>query len=205
MIDTHKYISQKYTFDGDKYPIRLGINRKELANLFKELGFKTGAEIGVDKGYFSLDMCMANPGVKLYCIDPWKVYSAYPDMKEQHYLDVNYKITTRRLAPYNCQIIKRSSMGVVKDFEDNSLDFVYIDGNHEHDYVLEDIREWSRKVRTGGIVSGHDYNWKSHGKRRADVSNAVDGYCKDNGIKNLFLANGNGGSSWFYIKEDNEY
>ena len=38
----------------------------DQVNLFAELGFKVGAEIGVDRGYFSADMCQANPGVKLY-------------------------------------------------------------------------------------------------------------------------------------------
>jgi predicted O-methyltransferase YrrM len=48
-------------------------------------------------------------------------------------------------------------MEAVKDFKDESLDFVFIDGNHQYSYVLEDITEWSKKVRSGGIVSGHDY------------------------------------------------
>jgi len=48
-------------------------------------------------------------------------------------------------------------MEAVKVFENNSLDFVYIDGNHEFRYFAEDIYEWPKKVRKGGIISGHDY------------------------------------------------
>ncbi len=48
-------------------------------------------------------------------------------------------------------------MEAVEDFADGSLDFVYIDGNHQFKYVADDICEWSRKVRRGGVISGHDY------------------------------------------------
>ena len=45
----------------------------------------------------------------------------------------------------------------VKDIEDSSLDFVHIDGDHSYDFVMQDIILWGRKVRIGGIISGHDY------------------------------------------------
>lgn len=50
-------------------------------------------------------------------------------------------------------------MEAVKDFDDESVDFVYIDGNHEFKYVAEDICEWSKKVKKGGVISGHDYTY----------------------------------------------
>jgi predicted O-methyltransferase YrrM len=43
------------------------------------------------------------------------------------------------------------------DFLDNSLDFVYIDAGHRFDDVVQDIIKWTKKVRKGGIISGHDY------------------------------------------------
>ncbi len=48
-------------------------------------------------------------------------------------------------------------MEAAEDFEDNSIDFVYIDANHGFKYVAEDLWEWSKKVRSGGVISGHDY------------------------------------------------
>ena len=37
------------------------------------------------------------------------------------------------------------------------LDFVFIDANHRFVDVAQDLTYWSRKVRKGGIVAGHDY------------------------------------------------
>jgi hypothetical protein len=45
-----------------------------------------------------------------------------------------------------------------EDFEDEKLAWVFIDGCHEQEQVYTDIIAWSRKVETGGIISGHDYD-----------------------------------------------
>ena len=56
------------------YIMREVKNRIELARYFVELGFKVGAEIGVEKGYYSDLLCSTILGLKLYCIDSWKTY-----------------------------------------------------------------------------------------------------------------------------------
>ena len=43
------------------------------------------------------------------------------------------------------------------DFEDNSIDAIYIDGNHSYEAVIEDIKNWSPKVKQGGLIIGDDY------------------------------------------------
>jgi hypothetical protein len=78
--------------------------------------------------------------------------------------------------------MREMSMDAVKKIKDGSLDFVYIDANHGFDYVMEDLIEWSKKVRVGGIVSGDDY----YDFRKAGVIEAVDAYTKAHGIKVTF-------------------
>jgi hypothetical protein len=130
--------------------------RCDLPQFFVEMGFKVGAEIGVERGYFSEELCQA--GLQVYSIDPW---IHCPNWRYQHGQAKMDKIKAdawQRLGKYqNCTIVHKTSMEALADFADNSLDFVYIDGNHEFRYVAEDIYEWTKKVRKGGIVSGHDY------------------------------------------------
>ena len=180
--------------------ITLDKTRDDLALLFKEMGFHRGAEIGTDRGLYAETICKANPDLLLYCIDPWKIYPDNTDYLDQKVLNINYKNTIKRLAPYKAEIIKASSMGVVNNFSDGILDFVYIDANHNFKYALEDINKWSKKVRAGGIVSGHDYIWNAHGKRRYDVKEALEIHSQIYEIKELFLLTKNGGSSWYYVK-----
>lgn len=57
----------------------------------------------------------------------------------------------------NVILVRKLSIEAAKDFEDGSLDWVYIDASHLYDEIKVDIEVWYPKVRSGGIVSGHDY------------------------------------------------
>lgn len=156
-------------------------NREELAKYFGSLGFRVGAEIGVFDGHYSEVLCKNIPNLKFYAIDPWQVYNGYRDHKIHKNMEKAYNLAQERLSKFNCKMIREFSMEAVKDFKDNSLDFVYIDGNHEFKYVWEDIVEWTKKVRVGGIVAGHDYYHARSGN--TGVIDAADKYTKDNGYK----------------------
>lgn len=159
MIDTNEYILNKWNIPGDaKSPVEIPeISRVDLAKLFSELGFTKGAEVGVLFGRYSKILCETIPNLKLSSIDPWLAYGEYNDPKTQEEFDDLYHQTVKSLEGLNCNVIRAKSMDAVKVFDDNSLDFVYIDGNHEFTSEANDIHEWSKKVRPGGIISGHDY------------------------------------------------
>lgn len=170
-------------------PIEISqINRTTTAQLLGKLGFTIGAEVGVAQGHHAKVLCDNIPGLKLFAIDIWQTYSGYKEYTDR--IDKYYQEARQRLAPYNCTMIKKFSMDAVQDFEDNSLDFVYIDGAHDFKNVADDICEWTKKVRVGGIVFGHDYK-RSSGKYIVDVKDVVPSYCYAKGIR-----------PWFVLKND---
>jgi len=148
--------------------------------LFKDM--TVGAEIGVEQGTFSEIICKANPGIRLYCIDAWKTYKGYRDHTRQEKLDRYFEEATKRLESYNTVIIRNWSMEAVEEFEDECLDFVYIDANHDFKHVAEDIAEWSKKVKKGGIVAGHDYV-RNRSSIECQVKDVVDAWGHAYGIK----------------------
>lgn len=154
-------------------------NRLEIAQHFNSLGFRVGAEVGVFAGYYSEVLCQNIPGLKLYCVDAWEVYKGYRDHKFESSMRNAEAKARERLEPFNVKIIKKFSMDAVRDFEDESLDFVYIDGNHEYKFVKEDIEEWTKKVRKGGIVAGDDYYMTRAGNM--GVIQAVHEYVETHG------------------------
>lgn len=164
-------------------------NRKDLAKLFTGVG----AEIGVERAVFSKRI--AQTATKLFCIDPWLVYKGYREHVTQENLDTFFKEAQDRMKPYNCQFIRKSSMDAVKDFTDESLDFVYIDANHQYDNVRDDIREWSKKVKKGGIVAGHDYLERKEGDTFFGVVKALSELDVE-----LTIWRGDKSPSWSYIK-----
>lgn len=168
------------------YPTKIG--RNALPELFVRMGFKVGAEIGVYKGAFTEKFCQA--GLKMYAIDPWVAYEgAGRTQHRQERQDFLYGHTQRTLAPYDCTIIRATSMEALKHFEDGSLDFIYIDGDHSFRYIAEDIVEWSKKVKSGGVISGHDYFYfgPSSTNLVCQVGPVVDAYVKVMEINELVI------------------
>ena len=156
MVDTLAFILAKH--DGDRTHHRLELpdyGRYDLASWFGQLGFKVGAEVGVQKGKFARVICMKNPGVKLYAIDPWRPYADIPCDQEE--MDAFETQTRERLEPYKTVIMKMTSLEAADMIEDGSLDFVYLDGQHDFINVTQDLHAWSPKVRSGGIIAGHDF------------------------------------------------
>lgn len=189
--------------------------RKDLAVLFNELGFTIGAEVGVERGIYSKVIASRNPQLKLFSIDAWAAYQGYRDHVSQEKLDEIMADAKQRLAPYNVEMIKGYSMDVVKQFEDESLDFVYIDANHEFQQTVNDIAEWQKKVKVGGIVAGHDYIKRTAPGYLMHVPMAIHGYCESYEIKPLFVLGRKHAQdnldpkkgelrestrSWFYVK-----
>jgi len=197
-MKTLEYIKNKYEVDIDQPRVRIDIDRfRGFTALLRGLGFRTGAEIGVLDGKYSKWLCYKVKLHKLFLVDPYYAYDAYSENRTKKDLNNFEKDAKKRLLnDKNCNVefIKKFSMEAVKDIEDESLDFVFIDANHDYEWVKEDIYEWSKKVKKGGIVSGHDYS-RYHFK---GVVRAVDEYIEKNNISPLFLI---GHKVWFYVKE----
>jgi len=161
-------------------------SRATFPRFLVDRGAKVGAEIGVYKAEFTEMLCKA--GLFVYAVDPW---SAYMEEKRQERQNFLYEHAQRVLTPYeNKKIIRKFSMEAVEEFEDESLDFVYIDGNHTFRYVAEDVTEWSKKVKKGGVVSGHDYTSVSRKVRMGCIRHVravVDAYVKAMDIKNFCI------------------
>lgn len=179
-MHTLNYILEKFHLDIEhrKSPIEIpNFGRDNLAELFNELGFRIGVELGVEQGLYSEVLCKANPNMQLYSVDAWASYQGYRDHKSQEKLDGFYEDAKDRLAPYsNCHIMRRFSAEAVSYFENKSLDFVYIDANHEFYWFLQDLRDWLPKVRKGGIICGHDYIESTRNDSRNHVIPALHGF-----------------------------
>lgn len=153
--------------------------RGNLTHMFAAMGLNIGAEIGTRYGAYAVELCKANPNLHLYCVDPW---IAYHNISQQRQ-NIIHKSALENLADYNVTIIRKQSMEALADFGNETLDFVFIDGNHMFDYACADIIFWSWKVRKGGIVAVHDY-MAGHG---AGVMKAVDAYTHCHNIRPWFV------------------
>jgi hypothetical protein len=172
-----------------------GKKRRHLAIDFCNLGFTKGVEIGTCHGTFAAVLCENNPNLMLKTIDPY--IAVYQDRRTQRIGNEKqeglYKQAKKRLKHYNCEIVRKHSLEAVIDYPYESIDFVYIDGSHEFDYVMCDIIEWGKRIKKGGIVSGHDYVKRS----KVRVIRAVDNYAEVHGVKEVYITDETSPTWWF--------
>ena len=200
-----KYVLDKYGINNKGRNDLVCSRTWTLPKTFKRLGYKVGAEVGVERGVYSKILCMFNPKAKIYGIDPWERYEGYRDHVSQRHLDEFYESTKKRMKDYNYEIIRDKSLNAVKRFKDGELDFVYIDAMHDYQSAKEDIEAWHKKVRKGGIVSGHDYMNGMHTGAEGDtveygVKQAVNEWVEKMGIEYFFVLKKDKSPSWFYVK-----
>jgi len=200
-METLEFILDRFKLkSGMRPPIFLSISRENgYPELLRDLDFKVGAEIGVERGYYSETLCKHIPGLKLYSVDPWKAYRGYRIHVSQSKIDGFYDEAKTRLAPYNATLVREFSVDAAKQFEDGSLDFVYIDGNHDFVNIAMDLHAWTPKVRAGGIISGHDYIRKRGGKYTCHVKDVIQAWAYSHAINPWFVVQHDKSPSWFWI------
>ena len=143
-----------------------------------------GAEVGVHLGDFSKSLLHWSRPRKLFLIDPWR-FEAGDDYKNSWYggpghtaqeLEDRYQSVHKRFSRYvnsgRVIILRQTSEAGLGTLEDASLDYVYIDGNHNYEFVKRDLELSLQKVRSGGYITGDDYRpdgwWKGGVKKAVD-------------------------------------
>ena len=126
----------------------------------------TFVEVGSWKGqsaaYMAEKIIEQDKNIKLYCVDTFegsvdeKGHQNDEDVKAKRLLDVFHSNMSPFVGHY--EAVQTTSVEAAKQFEDESLDFVFIDALHTYEAVCDDIDAWLPKVKKGGYIGGHDYN-----------------------------------------------
>lgn len=117
------------------------------------------AEVGVFKGcsalYLAERLQQLGKNVTFYLVDHFEGSEGITDTPEQIWEDF-----TRNIEPMKdaFKVMRMDSVTTAALFPDGSLDFVFIDAEHDYDSVKADIEAWLPKVRKGGFLAGHDYH-----------------------------------------------
>lgn len=150
----------------------------------------TCAEIGVFEGAFSKQIIDTIQPKTLYMIDLFTgiTCSGNEDGNDVVIRDMDgvYEalLVYAKTKP-EAVLIKDQSSDALKTFADDSLDMVYIDGDHSYDGVKRDLSSSYPKVRPGGWIMGHDYEMnmlKARTRYEFGVKRAVDEFCTEHGL-----------------------
>lgn len=139
-----------------------------------------GAEIGVWKGDFSAQILEIAEPRTLHLIDPW-IANDTPDHQKAWYsaasgtdMDAVYQSVQDRFDVQQKTgkvVLHRAlSTDAMASLDDESLDFVYVDGDHAYAAVRQDLFLAVRKIKRGGLICVDDHRldkWWGDGVVRA--------------------------------------
>lgn len=138
------------------------LNSQGLLDLAKEFPENTIiAEIGSYAGE-SIELFFKSGRVKqVFAIDPWKGnynYATSPQVSDFVLVENAFDERIKNKNVIKLKMAMKEAFDLLPE-----LDVVYIDGNHAYNCVLEDIRLSLQKIKNGGIICGHDYNYQNPG------------------------------------------
>ena len=142
-----------------------------------------GVEIGVAGGEHALSLFETLEIKKLYLVDPYDLYDEYEEGRSHYGIDQLSLSQTEIICRNNLKKfenrlvwIKKLSSEAVSDISEK-VDFVYIDGNHQEEFVVKDIENYIRLLNNSGVIGGHDY-YNGFQREHDGVVRAVTNFMK---------------------------
>lgn len=133
---------------------------------------EVGCFLGRSTAYLGSRIALAGKKITVYGVDPWLGWSG--NCPTSTFADFLGNMVQAGLIDIIVPL-RMMSAQAGRLFDDQSVDFCFIDGDHTYEAVSEDVRTWFPKIRNGGIIGGHDYVNPLH----PGVKQAVDEFFKD--------------------------
>ena len=117
----------------------------------------TMIEIGSYMGESTMMFASTGLFSTIYSIDPLDGYEEFNEMHDYSWEFIRGEFTKN--TKYFDSIVYLQDFGykVVDKFENDSIDFIYIDGSHSEENVRRDLELYLPKLKKNGIIAGHDY------------------------------------------------
>lgn len=139
------------------YSIGLEAHYKPFAQLVADRGYKNIVEVGTAYAGNAYHLLSSVKVDSLICIDPYIFYPAMPGFTCQKEYDTLHQFASNRLAPWpQAEIWKMTSREAADKL--TPVDLVFLDGSHDYADVAWECEHYSKIIRPGGVLSGHDYN-----------------------------------------------
>jgi hypothetical protein len=126
---------------------------------------EVGAWLGRSTAFMAVEIANARKRIEFHVVDTWRGSPNEPEhqavvQRTGGSVFASFWDNMRRggVQEY-VKVMCSDSVTAASQFETESLDFVFIDAEHGFESVRRDIAAWLPRVRTGGIIAGHDIGW----------------------------------------------
>jgi len=193
------HLEKGYFIGADPYITSPGIVCREQFGHLLNLRSLTrlAVEIGTHQAEFAETFLKTWKGRRLICVDPWQQNMPdYNDPVATSEREEDYQAARKRLEQFGkrARMWRTTSCDAARLIPNDTLDFVYIDGNHKAKYVRQDIALWFPRLRSTGILAGHDLN----GDWAPQVEPVVREFAETSKLPVYFVLGP--AASWYVIK-----
>lgn len=98
--------------------------------------------------------------VTLHAVDSFVAWPGMPQGEDLRRLFDENTAPIRDALDGRLRVWPMASLDAAKQFPDESLDVVFVDGDHEYAAVKADILAWWPKLKPGGFMGGDDFQMK---------------------------------------------
>jgi hypothetical protein len=139
-----------FNFEG---PYRDAVREAKDGSVFVELGCWKGRS----SCFLAVEVVNSQKDIKLNFVDHWKG-SDEKEHKSDPEKETIFSIFTKNLskACVAHSIFRTDTVSASDLFDDNSVDFIWVDAGHEYEDVKADIEAWWPKLRQNGVMGGDD-------------------------------------------------
>lgn len=136
------YIDRGGGFDYDLFYSEM-VDKFDNAKFIEIGSFKGGSTV-----FMASKIKEKNKNIKFYSVDFFQPYIMKGQPNQGSYSE--YIVNISPVKEFIITIVGESSE-VSKQFEKETFDFIFIDGNHDYDWVVKDISAWFPKIKTLGV------------------------------------------------------
>ena len=142
---------------------------------------EVGSWAGRSACMMAVNIINSGKRIKLDCVDTWEGSEDGAEHKEMDVIKEGrlYDLFLKNIEPVAHLInpVRMPSVEAAEQYEDSSLDFVFVDGDHTYESVSADIRAWYPKLKPRAMFAGHDFSNPMFGVRQA-----IEDFCMDVGL-----------------------
>jgi len=119
-------------------------------------------EVGVWEGmsacFMAVEIANSDKNIKFDCVDMWDFVETSEEFTKDEFSGLFEKFVNN-ITPVKdyINIVRSLSWEAADRYQDNSLDFVFIDAAHDYTSVTKDLIAWYPKIKNNGVIAGHDY------------------------------------------------
>jgi hypothetical protein len=148
---------------------------------------EVGSFWGQSAVYLAEAAKLSGKGLKVYCVDLWamtpannpslfdlsKTGAVEPPVHARHHNSLfetfAHFVDASGLSPDPLRILRMASLEAADllESERGNIHFVFLDGDHNYEYVIRELAAWERLLGPKGWLAGHDYTQEFCGVIRA--------------------------------------